>query len=106
MLVSPDLIHPLVQNNILVNNDGHAVLCDFGLSAALQDDSTALTTSNSGVGCPRYLAPERMEGKPTLEGDIYAFGCVGLEVNSFILYLYAFVDMSRRSYSGEDLMKM
>ncbi|KAJ7471695.1 kinase-like domain-containing protein [Mycena galericulata] len=74
-------------SNILVDDDGHACLTDFGLTV-LTDATT--TQTNNGAGSVRWMAPEALH--PTACGlqdfvrrpasDIYAFGCVCLEVNN------------------------
>ncbi|MDK1475610.1 protein kinase [Streptomyces sp. 549] len=46
--------------NVLLREDGSAVLTDFGI-AALQD-STALTATGELIGSPEYIAPERIRG--------------------------------------------
>lgn len=73
-----------MQNNVLVDDTGRAILCDFGMSVALDFTPTGFTTSIVG-GATRYLAPELMEPVPrTLAGDIYAFGCISLQVRGLI----------------------
>lgn len=68
------------QNNILVNHAGQAVLCDFGMSTTLDLKSPGFSPS-SIAGAIQYLAPELVEtDERTLEGDIYALGCILLKV--------------------------
>jgi serine/threonine protein kinase len=65
--------------NVLVNNNGDAVLADFGLSKVKQEFSE---TSNVVLsGSPRWMAPERLsEGKLTRPVDIYAWAMTAFEV--------------------------
>jgi serine/threonine protein kinase len=59
--------------NVLIDNDGHARLTDFGL--ARLEDSTQITRTNEVVGTLRFLAPELIEGKPaSRQSDLYALG--------------------------------
>lgn len=59
--------------NVLLDNDGHARLTDFGL--ARLDDATQITRPNEVVGTLRFLAPELIEGKPaSRQSDLYALG--------------------------------
>ncbi|KAJ7088049.1 kinase-like domain-containing protein [Mycena belliarum] len=81
-----NIIHgDLRGSNILVDDDGHACLTDFGLTVL--SDATATQTPN-GAGSVPWMAPEMLH--PTAFGlvnpartrasDIYAFGCVCLEL--------------------------
>lgn len=49
--------------NVLLREDGSAVLTDFGI-AALRD-STTLTATGEVIGSPEYIAPERLHGDET-----------------------------------------
>jgi tRNA A-37 threonylcarbamoyl transferase component Bud32 len=49
--------------NVLLRQDGSAVLTDFGI-AALRD-STTLTATGEVIGSPEYIAPERLHGDET-----------------------------------------
>ncbi|KAI5115754.1 hypothetical protein M0805_007958 [Coniferiporia weirii] len=76
------LVHGDVKaDNVLVGED-RAYLSDFGSSVALYDVSGA-SSSNAG-GNWRYKAPELLEVTNTVhitpETDVYAFGCLALEV--------------------------
>ena len=69
------LVHrDVTPDNILVGEDGHARLTDFGVAKAtgrLQD------TKNGGVrGKLAYLAPEQVGGDVTAQTDVYAAGLV------------------------------
>ena len=73
----------------MINQDGHACLADFGLTAIVSDPAYP-TTFNSSVnaGTPRWMSPERIDPirfgvkdrRPTKESDCYALGMVVLEV--------------------------
>jgi serine/threonine protein kinase len=76
----------LSKGNILVDSSQTALLCDFGLARILLDEgSSGMTTTTAHVGTERYLAPELVSGEdleyPTTASDIYAVGCLGLEVS-------------------------
>lgn len=59
--------------NVLLDNDGHVRLTDFGL--ARLEDSTQITHANEVVGTLRFLAPELIEGKQaSKQSDLYALG--------------------------------
>ena len=101
---------PPKKANVVVHEDGHAALCDFGLSrfqATIPEigikapfpstavvphitTPTGFTTMNSG-GTLRFLAPEQMLSEdypiPTFQSDIYAFSCTCAEVTFHMLFL-------------------
>jgi serine/threonine protein kinase len=52
------LYRDLKPDNVLVNDDGHIKLTDFGLSKEVDEDTQ---TSRSPVGSHAYLAPEVLE---------------------------------------------
>ncbi|KAG6918453.1 hypothetical protein DXG01_014330 [Tephrocybe rancida] len=78
--------------NILVDDGGRALLADFGISSVSSSEIvewTSQTTDNSSGGTVRWQAPElisvednKEEGrtKHTKASDIYAWGCVCLEI--------------------------
>lgn len=62
-------------SNILLDDDGRALLSDFGF-AHLHDQSLSLTGS-AVVGTPAYMAPEQCRGEPVdARADLYALGVV------------------------------
>ncbi|KAJ7353516.1 kinase-like domain-containing protein [Mycena albidolilacea] len=69
--------------NILIAEDWSACLADFGLSI-FSDATASMTTNRAGSlywMAPELLDPDRLENKfRTLASDVYAFGCVCLEV--------------------------
>ena len=69
------LVHRDVKPaNILLDEDGHAYLTDFGITKSVSSDSTA---TEHVVGTLDYLAPERIRGEE-VDGrvDEYALACV------------------------------
>ncbi|WP_171074494.1 serine/threonine-protein kinase [Nonomuraea basaltis] len=60
--------------NILITDDRHAILTDFGLASTL-DDQARLTQEGTVVGTPAYIAPERARGGPaTPQADLWSLG--------------------------------
>jgi serine/threonine protein kinase len=59
--------------NVLVENDGHACLTDFGIATTTGDSS--LTTHGALIGSPSYMAPERVNGEePRPPVDLWSLG--------------------------------
>ena len=48
--------------NILFDEDGNVYLSDFGVAKALESEDAALTAAGTGIGSPRYMAPEQAVG--------------------------------------------
>lgn len=63
-------------SNILLTDDGRALLTDFGVAQALDDPS--LTHTGHTVGTPAYMAPEQATGAQAIDGraDLYSLGVV------------------------------
>ncbi|MFI7637202.1 protein kinase [Nonomuraea sp. NPDC049400] len=60
--------------NILITDDRHAILTDFGLASTL-DDQGRRTQEGFVVGTPAYIAPERARGGPaTPQADLWSLG--------------------------------
>ncbi|KAK6981763.1 kinase-like protein [Favolaschia claudopus] len=78
-------LHDQNVSNILVDDSGRACLTDFGLTVL--SDAT-VTQTNHGAGSVRWMAPETLDPGAcgvtgfarTPASDIYAFGCVCLEL--------------------------
>ena len=107
---------PSHQSNVLIDDDLHARLCDFGLSTFLlqgcQDDNISesiqsVYTSHLG-GSVRWADASlfrSLEGdRPPIIGtpnDIYSFGSVMLEVAIFSALMVPAINISYRYYPAE-----
>ncbi|KAG9026774.1 hypothetical protein FS837_004512 [Tulasnella sp. UAMH 9824] len=80
----PSIRHgDLKPKNVLINAERRAVLADFGLSRALEEAPTGLTTSEGFKGTLRYCSPELIKETDkvhSLASDIWAWACLVLEV--------------------------
>lgn len=74
-----ELVHRDVKAaNILLAQDGKALLTDFGLAKGRA--YTVLTRPGEVMGTLEYLAPELIKGQPAVPAsDVYALGCVVFE---------------------------
>ncbi|HEX5191119.1 MAG TPA: serine/threonine-protein kinase, partial [Streptosporangiaceae bacterium] len=68
------IVHRDVKpGNVLIDDDGRAVLADFGIARTL--DSPTVTRSGVIVGSPAYTAPERARGeRGGPASDLWALG--------------------------------
>ena len=77
------------QANILVDDDGTALLADFGLATISVDLNTIplSATAVSSAGTIPWMSPELLLGQgssPTPQSDSYALGMVIYEVNGLL----------------------
>ena len=60
-------------SNILLRDDHHAYLADFGLAKAV-DGTGNVTQTGVLLGTPEFMAPELADGPVTKSSDLYALG--------------------------------
>jgi serine/threonine protein kinase len=75
------IIHRDVKpGNILLDEEGGAVISDFGIAKVV--NATSLTTSGGTVGTPFYMSPEQCHGGDAVgpAADQYSLGCVAYEL--------------------------
>ncbi|MCC6972459.1 MAG: protein kinase [Anaerolineae bacterium] len=75
-----DVIHrDMKPHNVLLDNQGNAYLCDFGIAKVI--GSATLTQSGEAVGTPSYMSPEQWQGLTISKyTDIYALGIMLYEM--------------------------
>ncbi|KDQ49561.1 hypothetical protein JAAARDRAFT_143262 [Jaapia argillacea MUCL 33604] len=73
----------LKGDNVLISDEGDALLCDFGLTRCVEGiaSMTRTPTGISALGHIRFAAPELFEvDRPTLQSDVFAFGCLVIQI--------------------------
>lgn len=75
-----NVVHRDVKpGNIMIDEEGFAVITDFGIAKAAQGET--LTRSGTTVGTPSYLSPEACSGETVgPRADQYSLGIVGYEM--------------------------
>lgn len=78
-LHSQNVVHGDIKGtNILVSDDAHVLLCDFGLAKTIGSNTSG---SVKGAGSLRWMSPELWDNEPrTFASDVYAFGMTIAEV--------------------------
>ncbi|MCA9168224.1 MAG: protein kinase [Planctomycetales bacterium] len=71
----------LKPSNILMTATGEPIITDFGLARWI-DSSANLTTEQSLVGTPNYMAPEQICGSAQIDAraDVYSLGAILYEL--------------------------
>ncbi|GMK46036.1 hypothetical protein PghCCS26_31640 [Paenibacillus glycanilyticus] len=70
----PPIIHrDLKPSNIMVENNGHVRLIDFGIA---KSKTVLQTQSTMKLGTPGFAAPEQHLGRSEVRTDIYGFGAL------------------------------
>jgi serine/threonine-protein kinase len=65
--------------NIMIDEDGSAIVADFGIAKVAQGGN--MTRTGVTIGTPAYMSPEQCTGQPVAgASDQYALGCVAFEL--------------------------
>ncbi|KAG8915185.1 hypothetical protein FRC00_006842 [Tulasnella sp. 408] len=75
-----EMVHGDIKaSNLLVSDDNHVLLCDFGLT---KDTAAQTSTTLKGAGTARWQSPELWDdGSKTFKSDVYAFSMTIVEVS-------------------------
>lgn len=82
---SRDVVHRDIKpDNILLNQeDGRAIVTDFGIARAVSDGADSrLTATGVAIGTPHFMSPEQCAGDREIDGraDLYSLGVVGYQM--------------------------
>ncbi|KAG8947060.1 hypothetical protein FRC04_011240 [Tulasnella sp. 424] len=70
----------LVQDNVLLSDEGEALLTDFGLSTIMGQESMYSPSHHRGGSVP-WMSPEQMsEESKSCQSDVYSFGSLAFAV--------------------------
>ncbi|KIJ10817.1 hypothetical protein PAXINDRAFT_16214 [Paxillus involutus ATCC 200175] len=74
----------LTSSNILINDEGQPLISDFGLSSILEEYNETSYFKSNRPGSIRWVAPELLKAspKPSIQSDVYSYGCVILHTLS------------------------
>lgn len=65
--------------NMLLGKDGEAILSDFGVAVVVQRQMAGSQARKNVGGTPAYMAPEQIDGRPSVASDQYALGITAYE---------------------------
>lgn len=76
------LVHRDLKPQNILFQDGHALVADIGLGAALASiDDAGLARIGGTIGTPAYVSPEQLAAEPIdARSDIYSLACVLYEM--------------------------
>jgi serine/threonine protein kinase len=69
--------------NILIDDEHHACLSDFGLSIVGETTQGCMKETETCSGTVRWMSPDRLSepGRRRTSDDVYAFGCLSYWVS-------------------------
>lgn len=65
-------------SNVMLADEGWVKVMDFGIARQVMD--SLMTTTNTIVGTPVYMAPEQAKGQVAKESDVFALGITLYEI--------------------------
>lgn len=67
--------------NIMIDEDGWAIVTDFGIAKLQEAQAQNLTATGTAIGTPHYMSPEQFHNKTVTGGsDQYSLGIVAYEM--------------------------
>jgi tetratricopeptide (TPR) repeat protein/tRNA A-37 threonylcarbamoyl transferase component Bud32 len=76
------VIHRDIKPENILLSQGHALVADFGIARAVQEDADRLTATGLGIGTAAYMSPEQALGERevTAGSDVYSLASVAFEM--------------------------
>ena len=76
------IIHRDIKPENILVEEGHALVCDFGIAKAIGEaGGGGLTQTGMAIGTPAYMSPEQATADEVdARTDIYSLGCVLFEM--------------------------
>lgn len=76
------LVHRDIKPENILFQEGHALVCDFGIAQVTTGASEGLTRTGMSVGTFTYMSPEQLLGEGAVDGraDVYSLGCLLTEM--------------------------
>ncbi|KAL1196899.1 putative L-type lectin-domain containing receptor kinase S.5 [Cardamine amara subsp. amara] len=88
-------------SNVMLDLEYNAKLGDFGLARMIQQSEMTHHSTKEIAGTPGYMAPETfLNGRATVETDVYAFGVLMLELFSGKKPSYVLVKDNQNNYNN------
>lgn len=67
--------------NVMVSDDGHVKVMDFGIARAIADTQATMTQTQAVIGTAQYISPEQARGETVdKRSDVYSTGCLLFEL--------------------------
>jgi serine/threonine protein kinase len=69
--------------NVLIDEENHVYLADFGSAKVLSTGTASMTNANQIVGTPAYMAPEQIADQPVgAATDVYGLGILAYQMTT------------------------
>jgi tetratricopeptide (TPR) repeat protein/tRNA A-37 threonylcarbamoyl transferase component Bud32 len=77
-----DVVHRDIKPENILLSRGHALVADFGIARAMQEETGKLTATGLAIGTPAYMSPEQADGERRIgpQSDVYSLASVSYEM--------------------------
>jgi tRNA A-37 threonylcarbamoyl transferase component Bud32/tetratricopeptide (TPR) repeat protein len=76
------IVHRDIKPENILLSQGHALVADFGIARATQEEAGRLTATGLAIGTPAYMSPEQADGERQIgpRSDVYSLASVSYEM--------------------------